>query len=155
MQLKPESKLLPLEGIICWVMLNPSTADAETDDPTLNKIMKFSVAWGYKKLVVVNLFDLRATMPDALLSTPLPASSRNKSVIQTAIGAAEMVVAAWGSHAAVREDAIKQAFGVSFLDQLPPMKCLGITKSGEPRHPLYIADITKPVDYERPQPQAV
>ncbi len=49
-----------------FVLLNPSTADAENDDPTLRRCMGFARAWGYGSLQIVNLFAYRATVPDAL-----------------------------------------------------------------------------------------
>lgn len=64
---------------LCWVMLNPSSADAELDDPTIRRVKRFTADAGYSDLIVVNLFALRATSPDELLRHPAPRGSRSPS----------------------------------------------------------------------------
>ena len=51
----------PKKGLVCWVMLNPSIADANIDDPTIRRCIGYTAKWGYGGRVVVNLFALRAT----------------------------------------------------------------------------------------------
>ena len=53
-----------------WIMLNPSTANEDTDDPTVRRCARFSKSWGYGGMNITNLFALRATSPDALRSHP-------------------------------------------------------------------------------------
>lgn len=48
---------------VCFVMLNPSTADADQDDPTIRRCLGFAETWGYDKLVVVNLFGYPQRRP--------------------------------------------------------------------------------------------
>src|SRR5687768_14824465 len=48
---------------VCWVMLNPSTADQHEDDATIRRCIGFSRSWGAGALTVVNLFAFRATQP--------------------------------------------------------------------------------------------
>src|SRR5262245_24680981 len=48
---------------ICWVMLNPSTADRRRDDPTIRRVIHFTHSWGYHGLTVVNLYPFRSPHP--------------------------------------------------------------------------------------------
>src|SRR5262245_13227298 len=85
--------------VVCWVMLNPSTADADQDDPTIRRCLGFSRAWGAGGLVVVNLFALRATDPDQLRIAADPVGPDNDSHLSTA-AFGRLVVAAWGARGA-------------------------------------------------------
>jgi hypothetical protein len=128
------------EGRVCWIMLNPSTADATQDDPTIRRCITFSKAWGYASLVVVNLFALRATDPKALR---LPAGAfqdeylsiigpENDDTILAAEAESQRVVAAWGNHGSLHG----RGADVREMLRTQPLH-LGLTKTGEPRHPLY------------------
>lgn len=125
-----------------WLMLNPSTADAEKDDATIRRCIGFAKAWGFGALSVLNLFALRATDPAALLRHPDPVGPRNDEYITDTIGVLleaawpnATVVAAWGSHRMAAERGRQVVRGSAWAVQL---KCLGKTKSGAPRHPLYV-----------------
>ena len=125
-----------------WVMLNPSVADEEKDDPTIRKCAHFQQAWqpGRRGAVeVVNLFALRATDPKALVGHPDPVGPDNDDHIVAALrevrDAGGRVVVAWGAHKLARERAM-QVLDV-ILDFDVPM-CLGHTRDGSPRHPLYV-----------------
>ena len=132
------------EGLV-FVMLNPSTADADNDDPTVRRCMGFGRAWGYRELTVVNLFALRATKPDELLRHGSEAiGERNDEVLRWVRRhpAKPMVVAAWGNRGAhLNRDAAAMAI-------IGPAKALGTTKQGCPRHPLYAQRSTQLVPYE-------
>jgi hypothetical protein len=119
-----------------WVMLNPSTADARQDDPTIRRCTAFTKAWGLDGLVVVNLFALRATDPVELLGHPAPVGEANDRFIRDAVHPWSVVVAAWGTHkiAAARARAV---LGI-LTAQTDAVGCLGVTKDGRPRHPLYV-----------------
>lgn len=116
----------------CFVMLNPSTADASIDDPTIRRCIGFARSWGCTALEVRNLFALRATDPKALRKAddPIgPEGDRYLSGID-----ADIVVAAWGAGVPFARD--KRAL----VDLLAghSLFCLGVTKQGHPRHPLYV-----------------
>lgn len=119
-----------------FIMLNPSTADADQDDPTIRRCIGFARREGCGGMVVVNLFALRATNPDELILAG--ASAAEGALNATHIIAVEgsitgPFIAAWGAHpmAAGLADAMEHHFG-------PRLMCLGKTKTGAPRHPLYV-----------------
>lgn len=117
-----------------FIMLNPSTADAEKNDPTIRRCLSFASLNGCTELTVVNLFALRATNPLELMDHGDPVGPFNDQRIAEMIEDHQMgiIVAAWGAHpfAKKRAQYIKERFG--------PFVCLGTTKDGSPRHPLYI-----------------
>lgn len=117
-----------------FIMLNPSTADATQDDPTIRRCMDFAKREGMTHLNVVNLFALRATDPAELKKAADPIGPENDRYIEEevrrhSIGA---VIAAWGAHPFAAERAAE------VLKKYPTLYCLGKTKSGAPRHPLYL-----------------
>lgn len=129
---------------VAWIMLNPSTADAEQDDPTIRRCMRFSTLWGYDSLVVVNLYALRATNPKNLLLDHSPMGARNPDYIKMAIRESQLVVAAWGAFKLGVPDALKPILHNTNL------WCLGTTKMGSPKHPLYVKATTVRTPYYEP-----
>lgn len=122
------------------LMLNPSTADATTDDPTIARVTRFAIREGCGGLAVLNLFALRATDPDELARSADPVGPDNDDMIDALTAdPGQPVVLAWGAIAyrsahRPRTDAVTarlQARGV-------PLRCLGRTRAGHPRHPLYL-----------------
>lgn len=87
---------------VCWVMLNPSTADATRDDPTIRRVLGFSRAWGFGSLVVVNLFAFRTPSPEALALALRSGTDVwgpwNLLRVEESVCTSPMVVAAWGSN---------------------------------------------------------
>ncbi len=119
---------------VAWVMLNPATGDTDGKGrPTLRRIVGFSKQWGYGGLAIVNLFAYRATKPADLEAAPDPVGPDNDATILRVTDDAELVVCAWGHHGALHG---RSREVVAMLDD--PM-CLGTTRRGEPRHPLYVA----------------
>jgi len=130
---------------INFVLLNPSTADAEQDDPTIRRCRGFAEAWGHYALVVTNLFAYRATDPRAMRAADDPVGPENNHILgHIAIGSSRTVVA-WGNHGNHQGRAEKV---LSFLPG--PLWCLGITGQGQPKHPLYLARSTELVPYPIP-----
>lgn len=131
---------------VVFIMLNPSTADAEEDDPTIRRCIAFCKSWGYFALTVVNLYAFRATDPRALLEA-CPAAHdycKNDSYIIDAVNHAPLVIAAWGaSPHPIPEQADRIA---ALVRQINPraLSVLGFTRGGHPRHPLYVSGSTRP-----------
>ncbi len=131
------------EGTLAMIMLNPSTADAQYNDPTITRCIRFAHRHGFNRLNVVNLFAFRATAPTDLKRESKPVGKHNDTYIKEAVQAAKLTLIAWGNHGQFlsREDEV--------LDLLKGIKlhCLGTNKSGSPRHPLYVPDSQMPLQY--------
>ena len=125
-----------------FVMLNPSTADAEVDDATIRSCARLCRSWGYGSFEVVNLFGWRATDPKELAKVDDPVGPRNDGIVDAAISRCDVTICAWGAHAMAEErvGTIISLIGGS----RPAAFCLGKTKSGAPKHPLYIKTGTMP-----------
>jgi hypothetical protein len=130
---------LPGQPSINWIMLNPSTADARRDDATIRRCLQFSRAWGYGRMVVTNLFAFRATDPEALKMDADPVGPDNDEFLLATAAAAKTVVLGWGTHGEYR------ARGAEVCQLLKdfPLKCLGVTNGGFPRHPLFMKSDTQ------------
>jgi hypothetical protein len=129
---------------VVWILLNPSTADSRTDDPTLRRCMSFARAWGYGGLVIVNLFALRSTDPRRLRQASDPVGPDNDDHIRSAVRTAPLVVLGWGARGNIhgRSTAV-----LSIIDRICAPHCLGSTRDGHPRHPLYLANDRTPRPY--------
>jgi hypothetical protein len=123
-------------GTCLFVMLNPSTADAEIDDATVRRCVDFTRRWGYGELRIVNLFALRSADPLHLAAVPDPIGPGNDEVIRAELTTADIVVVAWGNQGAFR----KRSLQVLRLLAGSGIKAwhLGLNKSGEPLHPLFV-----------------
>lgn len=118
---------------LTFVLLNPSTADARADDPTVRRIIGLARGWGFGSLELVNLFALRATRPTELVGAADPVGPSNDRYLARA-GRNGTVVLAWGNHGRyLGRD--RQVLAILEGAQL---YCLGLTKLGCPRHPLYV-----------------
>lgn len=140
----------PVRGTCLFIMLNPSTADAENDDPTIRRCMGFAAAWGFGMLEVVNLFAFRATDPKALLGASDPVGPDNDRHIEEAARGAGCIVAAWGVHGRLRDRGNRVLEMLWGMDMGKPVLALGLTIDKAPKHPLYIRADTKPFDIDRP-----
>lgn len=138
------------ECILTFVMLNPSTADAERDDPTIRRCVAFAKREGYHGITIINLFSLRTKDPKVLKHGHTKNGIMQSHYVSTAMRRAYDrglgVVCAWGVHGGL-QDADKQFVAYAKLIGVP-LTCLGETKNGHPKHPLYLHRDTEFKPYE-------
>jgi len=135
---------------IVFVMLNPSTADASVDDPTIRRCMSFAQRESRTGILVVNLFAFRATSPTDMMESRDPIGADNDLVLSNAFFQAALtdapVVAAWGAHGSYRARD-REVYELA-LARAIKLQCFGRTKSGAPRHPLYLKSDTPLVEWQ-------
>lgn len=134
---------------VVWVLLNPSTANAALNDPTIRRCIGFSRAWGYGYMDVVNLFAWRATDPKVLWHPDLIeddlVGSENDIHIADACSRAGLVVCGWGTRG-VRWRRDRAVLDLVASSGARP-HALGVTKEGHPCHPLYLKGDAQPVPF--------
>jgi hypothetical protein len=136
----------PKAGYVNWIMLNPSTADATNDDPTVRRCIGFTKALGFSELCVTNLFAYRATAPGDLLRVIDPIGILNdKYLVEIAHGAA-LKICAWGN---LGDKRAREVLALFEAEQINNLTCLGLTKNGEPKHPLYLPTSATLKNYDR------
>lgn len=136
-----------------FIMLNPSIADDAVDDPTIRRCVGFARALGCAGLVVVNLYAYRATKPADLWRAEDPVGPHADTYIRivahrAAVGAP--LIAAWGANAKPDRVAHVRELVASARAELT---ALGVTKSGAPRHPLYLPSAAVPTPWPEEAPR--
>jgi hypothetical protein len=137
---------------VAFIGLNPSTADETEDDPTIRRCIGFAKLWGFDGLVMLNAYAFRATDPNDMKAAvrqgidavgPENDETMRQWCDESQSGV-QRVVACWGQHCSrYRSDKVKEAIW-------RPIECLGLTKDGHPKHPLYLKADTKPQPYWSP-----
>jgi hypothetical protein len=134
-----------LATTVVWVLLNPATGDTEKRRrPTLDRCIARSLDMGATGLLIVNLFAFRHTDPRMLRGAPDPVGPANDVVLRVLTGAGAATVAAWGSHGSWRGRSARVG------PLLSDPQCLGTTRHGQPRHPLYVPAGTPLVPWSPP-----
>ncbi len=124
--------------LVTFIGLNPSMADETFDDQTISRCIRFAKDWGYGGLLMLNVFGFRATDPKIMQAAKDPIGPGNDTAFRSYLPQAGMIVAAWGVHCPPdRERQLCEAIGREIY-------CLGRTKDGRPKHPLYVKANTKP-----------
>jgi len=113
-----------------FVLLNPSTADATTDDRTLTRCVRYAAGMGFGRLILVNLFALRSSDPADLDAHPAPVGPENDAHIAAAAQAADRVLVGWGN-AGTKRGRARDVAGRLDAD----LYAIGTTNAGHPRHP--------------------
>ncbi|MGR3490511.1 MAG: DUF1643 domain-containing protein [Shimia sp.] len=121
---------------VAYVMLNPSTASELRNDPTIERCERRARAGGFGAFRVVNLFAFRATRPSDLRNAAHPDGAENANTLSNAMEWADVTLAAWGVHGAHRDAGPRFARACGAAGHV--LHCLGTTKAGHPRHPLYV-----------------
>lgn len=141
---------------VVFLMFNPSTADAETDDPTIRKCIGFAQQWGYGGISVVNLFALRSTDPREVGKVPFAEAVGvdNDEAILKVCGTAGEIVLAWGCGQHMRNRLDRASKVIRLIrTHFPslPINCLGRGKDGQPRHPSRLSYSTQKITAELPK----
>lgn len=135
------------QGVTVFVMLNPSTADEFKNDPTVRRCVGYAQDWGSFGLIVANLYALRSTDPKALWTHDDPVGPSNDQILTILARHHRPIICAWGANA--KPDRVK-----AFVDAAKgvggELMCLGTTKDGAPRHPLYLRRDAKPQPWSPP-----
>ena len=132
---------------VTFIGLNPSTADEFQDDPTLRRCMGYARGWGFGGVFMGNAFALRSTNPRGLREVSDPVGPLCDHWLQAMAQRAALVVAAWGNQGAYRNR------DQDLLQSIEGLHCLGYTKTGQPKHPLYLPKGLFPVPFTERCPE--
>src|SRR5690348_9608350 len=83
---------------VLFILLNPSTADESTDDPTVRRCIGFARAWGFGTVAIGNLFASRTRSPALLAEFSDPVGPGNGDWLVRLRDESSLTVAAWGNH---------------------------------------------------------
>lgn len=125
-----------------FIMLNPSTATEQQNDPTVERCERRARALGFGAFRVTNIFAWRDTDPRKMRAAGDPVGPANNAAILEGCAWADCNIAAWGTHGAhlgrgAQVEALLKGAGGE-------VHHLGLTKEGHPRHPLYVAYACQP-----------
>ena len=141
------------QGTVSFIGLNPSTADETQDDPTIRRCIDFARRWGFARLKMLNLYAYRATNPHELWDVVDAVGPENDCTIAKVVGGSDLVICAWGCCPFLyARPTINRPRDVLALIAAP--HCLGSTKAGYPRHPLYLRADTLPQPFAGCHPNA-
>lgn len=136
----------------CWnkkkpalmiIGLNPSTADAINNDPTVARCINFGKTWGYGRIYMMNIFAYRATNPIIMKAAKNPIGKENDKWLVRVAARSDMILAAWGNHGFYLDRDIQ----IITLLKKYKLFCLDKNVTGCPKHPLYCKQSLKPKPY--------
>lgn len=133
----------PTPKWLSMILINPSTADHEKPDPTLESCIRIARHSGYNGVVLANLFALRSSKIQVMKADSDPVGQHNDDWIAAVARVGHARVAAWGAHGGhqQRDEAVIR--DVLAPLQLGPWHCLVKTSEGRPGHPLYLPTATE------------
>lgn len=143
-----------LKGGRCtFLMLNPSTADQNVNDPTVRRVVQYAKDWGFSDVTVLNLFAYRSTDPDKLLDMGLANSigPKNDRYIEDVVAKSSRIVVAWGRTFQQEEVFRARVRAVVRMLAHKTVLTLGLNDDGSPKHPLYVEKsvVPRPFDASR------
>lgn len=121
-------------GHILFIGLNPSTADETKDDPTIRRCIGFAKNLGYGGIYMLNIFAYRATNPKVLRKAEKPVGEKNNHFLQMYFDPIGFNIACWGMWG----EYLNRGREVINMLGEAGLHCFGLTKNGQPRHPLYL-----------------
>ena len=127
---------------VAFVGLNPSTADETADDATIRRCVGFAQSWGFGGLHMLNLFAYRATNPSTLQAVKNPVGPDNDHYLLRIATDVGQVVICWGNHGDLRSRDVAVLMTLATNKLCSKVYNLGLTKLGQPRHPLRLAKTT-------------
>lgn len=132
---------------VAYCMLNPSTADAFKNDPTVERCQRRAIVGGFGGYYILNAFALRSTDPEVLRFQDDPVGEENDAAILEYATKAHAVILGWGTDGAYlnRDVAV-----LALLERTGrPIMALSTNMDGTPRHPLYVSYRHGPKPYLR------
>ncbi|WP_420863940.1 DUF1643 domain-containing protein [Algirhabdus cladophorae] len=125
-----------------FIMLNPSTATEQQNDPTVERCERRARALGFGAFCVTNIFAWRDTDPKNMRAAQDPVGPENDATLLRFCDWANTIIVAWGTHGAHlnRGPTVLELLGTTGR----PLYHLGLSKAGHPKHPLYIAYTQQP-----------
>lgn len=133
---------------VLFIMLNPSTADDQQDDPTLRRCIDFAKQWGFGGLYIGNLYSFRATDPWSLLNVSKFSHRDNYKHLLTMANQCQLVVCAWGNYPVIK----KLGIPLNVFNHLEQkLYCIALSKASKPKHPLYLKKSLTPIPFSLEQ----
>lgn len=127
--------------IVMFIGLNPSTANQDSDDPTIRRVIKFASNWGYGGVYMMNLFTQVTPYPHELKLNDDEQIIENRDRIFPMAEWCKLIIFAWGNFKEAEQE------GQHYSDILNGY-CLGKNQNGSPKHPLYIHSKTQPTKFK-------
>ena len=127
--------------MILFIGLNPSTADAKENDPTIRRLIGYATRWGYGGMHVCNLFAYRTPHPKELFKVANPIGPRNDVYIKKLNKLSTTTVLVYGN------DGKRLNRHEEILKIIDKPYCIQKSKTGMPMHPLYLKYTDKPIVY--------
>lgn len=132
--------------VVEFIGLNPSIANEKKNDNTIRRCIQFAKDWGYGTIIMLNAFGYCATDPRDMKACEDPIGVGNDKEIIRMSHRADLIVACWGAHGGF-ENRDMEVMAILRVQELE-VYCLGVTKNGFPKHPLYLSGDEKPVRYK-------